>query len=27
LSDFCGITEDELAMLFHLLRLKDGKVL
>ncbi len=25
LSEFCGITEDELAMMFHLLRLKDGK--
>ncbi len=25
LSEFCGLTEQELAMMFHLLRVKDGK--
>jgi len=25
LSEFCGLTEEELALLFHLLRIKDGK--
>ncbi len=25
LSEFCGLTEEELAMMFHLLRVKDGK--
>lgn len=25
LSEFCGLTEKELAMMFHLLRIKDGK--
>ncbi len=27
LSEFCNITEDELAMMFHLLRIKDGKTI
>ncbi|MBI9093301.1 MAG: GntR family transcriptional regulator [Sphaerochaeta sp.] len=27
LSEFCGLTEGELAMMFHLLRVKDGKAL
>ena len=27
LSEYCGLKEEELAMLFHLLRIKDGKAL
>jgi len=27
LSEFCGLTEEELAMMFHLLRVKDGKAI
>ncbi|MGB4408265.1 MAG: GntR family transcriptional regulator [Sphaerochaeta sp.] len=27
LSEFCGLTEEELAMMFHLLRVKDGKTI
>ena len=27
LSEFCGLTEEELALLFHLLRIKDGKTI
>ena len=27
LSEFCGLTEEELALMFHLLRVKDGKAL
>lgn len=27
LSEFCGLTEEELALMFHLLRVKDGKAI
>ena len=27
LSEFCGLTEEELALMFHLLRVQDGKAL
>ncbi|HKM05582.1 MAG TPA: GntR family transcriptional regulator [Sphaerochaeta sp.] len=27
LSEFCGLTEEELALMYHLLRVKDGKVI
>lgn len=27
LSEFCGLTEKELALMFHLLRIKDGKTI
>ncbi len=27
LSEFCGLNEEELALLFHLLRIKDGKAI